>query len=163
DTTESARTSIGLPPGRRRSGTWENIEMGDTPGNGAGAGKDIRRPDRALTADDGKAVPHDDALHNEVPRHVQSLQSFHSQTFASFPSANGNNSSAHGPQGGDGGGGGDAQEELAWGPAHPCFPHMNVHVPVDSLDYANTRIIRIRRSYMVEGDVAPTFSNLYPE
>ena len=55
----------------------------------------------------------------------------------------------------------DASEE--WGPQHPCFPHLNPHVPLDSPEYAATRIIRIRRDWLVEGDLAPTFSNLYPE
>ncbi|RFU24069.1 hypothetical protein B7463_g12265, partial [Scytalidium lignicola] len=50
-----------------------------------------------------------------------------------------------------------------WGPQHPCFPHMNPHVPVDSPLYQSTRIIRIHRDWMLEGDLAPTFSNLYPE
>jgi hypothetical protein len=34
---------------------------------------------------------------------------------------------------------------------------------MDSLEYTNTRIIRIRRDWLLEGDLAPTFSNLYPE
>ncbi|KAK3939937.1 Golgin subfamily A member 7/ERF4 family-domain-containing protein [Diplogelasinospora grovesii] len=55
----------------------------------------------------------------------------------------------------------DVGEE--WGPLHPCYPHLNPHVPVDSPEYANTRIIRIRRDWLLEGDLAPTFSNLYPE
>lgn len=50
-----------------------------------------------------------------------------------------------------------------WGPQHPCFPHMNPHVPLASPLYRTTRIIRIRRDWMVAGDLAPTFSNLYPE
>ncbi|KAH8815629.1 Golgin subfamily A member 7/ERF4 family-domain-containing protein [Xylogone sp. PMI_703] len=50
-----------------------------------------------------------------------------------------------------------------WGPQHPCFPHMNPHVPIDSPLYQSTRIIRIHRDWMLEGDLAPTFSNLYPE
>ncbi|KAF9871633.1 hypothetical protein CkaCkLH20_10831 [Colletotrichum karsti] len=50
-----------------------------------------------------------------------------------------------------------------WGPQHPCFPHLNPHVPVDSPEFQNTRIIRIRRDWLLEGDLAPTFSNLYPE
>ncbi|KIN05927.1 hypothetical protein OIDMADRAFT_154540 [Oidiodendron maius Zn] len=50
-----------------------------------------------------------------------------------------------------------------WGPQHPCFPHMNPHVSVNSPLYQTTRIIRIKRDWMVEGDLAPTFSNLYPE
>ena len=56
---------------------------------------------------------------------------------------------------------GDPAEE--WGPQHPCFPHMNSHVPLSSPLYQTTRIIRIRRDWMIEGDLAPTFSNLYPE
>lgn len=55
----------------------------------------------------------------------------------------------------------DAGEE--WGPQHPCYPHLNPHVPVDSPEYAKTRVIRIRRDWLLEGDLAPTFSNLYPE
>ncbi|KAL2141152.1 hypothetical protein VTI28DRAFT_2736 [Corynascus sepedonium] len=50
-----------------------------------------------------------------------------------------------------------------WGPQHPCYPHLNPHVPVDSPEYANTRIIRVRRDWLLEGDLAPTFSNLYPD
>ena len=56
-----------------------------------------------------------------------------------------------------------AEEEFAWGPSHPCFPHMNSHVPLSSPEYADTRIIRIRRDWMHVGDLAPTFANLYPE
>lgn len=51
----------------------------------------------------------------------------------------------------------------SWGPQHPCFPHLNPHVPADSAEYAKTRIIRIRRDWLLQGDLAPTFSNLYPE
>lgn len=40
---------------------------------------------------------------------------------------------------------------------------MNPHVPISSEEYTSTRIIRIRRDWMVKGDLAPTFSNLYPE
>ncbi|KAL7626637.1 hypothetical protein AAE478_003410 [Parahypoxylon ruwenzoriense] len=50
-----------------------------------------------------------------------------------------------------------------WGPQHPCYPHLNPHVPVNSPEYSSTRIIRIRRDWLVEGDLAPAFSNLYPE
>ena len=54
-------------------------------------------------------------------------------------------------------------EELAWGPSHPCYPHLNSHVPLTAPEYVSTRLIRIRRDWMVKGDLAPTFSNLYPE
>lgn len=56
-----------------------------------------------------------------------------------------------------------ADQGLEWGPLHPCYPHLNPHVPIDSLEYASTRIIRIRRDWLLQGDLAPTFSNLYPE
>ncbi|PQE26107.1 golgin subfamily A member 7 ERF4 protein [Rutstroemia sp. NJR-2017a BBW] len=58
---------------------------------------------------------------------------------------------------------GDGDDIEEWGPQHPCFPHMNPHVPLSSPLYHSTRIIRIRRDWMIEGDLAPTFSNLYPE
>ncbi|KAI0996224.1 hypothetical protein K3495_g11955 [Podosphaera aphanis] len=50
-----------------------------------------------------------------------------------------------------------------WGPQHPCYPHLNPHVPLSSPLFLSTRIIRIQRDWMLEGDLAPTFSNLYPE
>ncbi|KAI3399852.1 hypothetical protein diail_5363 [Diaporthe ilicicola] len=61
---------------------------------------------------------------------------------------------------------GDPDEQAdddEWGPQHPCFPHLNPHVPVDSSEYVNTRIIRIKRDWLLKGDLAPTFSNMYPE
>ena len=58
---------------------------------------------------------------------------------------------------------GDDASEFPWGPAHPCFPHPNPHVPLNSELYETTRIIRIKRDWMVKGDLAPTFANLYPE
>lgn len=54
-------------------------------------------------------------------------------------------------------------EEYPWGPSHPCFPHPNPHVPLSSPLYESTRVIRIKRDWMIAGDVAPAFSNLYPE
>lgn len=54
-------------------------------------------------------------------------------------------------------------KETPWGPSHPCFPHPNPHVPLSSPLHHSTRIIRIRRDWMVAGDLAPTFSNVYPE
>ncbi|KAI1126522.1 Golgin subfamily A member 7/ERF4 family-domain-containing protein [Nemania abortiva] len=50
-----------------------------------------------------------------------------------------------------------------WGPQHPCFPHLNPYVPINSTEYTATRIIRIRRDWLIAGDLAPTFSNMYPE
>ncbi|KAH9872883.1 hypothetical protein J1614_005277, partial [Plenodomus biglobosus] len=57
----------------------------------------------------------------------------------------------------------DAVSEFPWGPSHPCFPHPNPHVPLTSDLYNTTRIIRIKRDWMIKGDLAPTFANLYPE
>ncbi|KAI9837457.1 MAG: hypothetical protein M1819_007105 [Sarea resinae] len=57
----------------------------------------------------------------------------------------------------------DGGDDFAWGPSHPCFPHPNPHVPLSSPLYSSTRIIRIKRDWMVAGDLAPTFSNMYPE
>ncbi|KAF2637799.1 hypothetical protein P280DRAFT_96717, partial [Massarina eburnea CBS 473.64] len=57
----------------------------------------------------------------------------------------------------------DDASEYEWGPDHPCFPHPNPHVPFHSELYDNTRIIRIKRDWMIKGDLAPTFANLYPE
>lgn len=61
------------------------------------------------------------------------------------------------------GGIGAEDDEYSWGPEHPCFPHPNPHVPLTSPLFQSTRIIRIRRDWMVAGDLAPTFANLYPE
>ncbi|KAI9723889.1 MAG: hypothetical protein M1828_004008 [Chrysothrix sp. TS-e1954] len=57
----------------------------------------------------------------------------------------------------------DALDDPVWGPSHPCFPHPNSHVPFSSPLFQTTRIIRIKRDWLIAGDLAPTFSNLYPE
>ncbi|KKA28698.1 hypothetical protein TD95_003428 [Thielaviopsis punctulata] len=57
----------------------------------------------------------------------------------------------------------DGADGEEWGPQHPCYPHLNPYVPVDSHEYTTTRIIRVRRDFLIAGDVAPTFANLYPE
>lgn len=54
-------------------------------------------------------------------------------------------------------------DDEAWGPQHPCYPHKNPHVPIESPEHTSTRIIRVKRDWMIAGDLAPTFSNLYPE
>ncbi|KAL9133843.1 MAG: hypothetical protein Q9175_004979 [Cornicularia normoerica] len=55
------------------------------------------------------------------------------------------------------------KSNLAWGPSHPCYPHPNPHIPLTSPLHSTTRIIRIPRDWMIEGDLAPTFSHTYPE
>lgn len=50
-----------------------------------------------------------------------------------------------------------------WNHTHPCFPHRNPYVPLDSALYRTTRIIRISRDYMVYGDLAPAYSNVFPD
>ena len=57
----------------------------------------------------------------------------------------------------------EGEDDAEWGPSHPCYPHQNTHVPIDSPLYSSTRIIRIKRDWMIAGDLAPTFSTLYPE
>ncbi|OGM42594.1 hypothetical protein ABOM_009609 [Aspergillus bombycis] len=155
--TESGRSSIAVPRAQRRSGTfnedWPLQEMPESAGNhGSPEAQSIRPPDRAhLTLEPvvDRSNPLDDR-----PRHIQSQTSLRSQAqIASIPSHTGQHP----------GGEADVAEELAWGPAHPCYPHINPHVSVRSREYHTTRIIRIRRDWMVRGDLAPTFSNLYPE
>ncbi|EXJ79708.1 hypothetical protein A1O3_07991 [Capronia epimyces CBS 606.96] len=98
-------------------------------------------------------------------RRAQSAVSVHSTAYGRT-----NSDAAHLPgsqeevgQGYAEGDDGSVGEELAWGPSHPCFPHLNPHVPVNSPEYSATRIIRVRRDWMVAGDLAATFSNIYPE
>jgi Golgin subfamily A member 7/ERF4 family len=57
----------------------------------------------------------------------------------------------------------DTASNLEWGPSHPCYPHLNPHVPSSSPLYTSTRIIRVPRDWLVAGDLAPTFANVYPE
>ncbi|PWY75188.1 hypothetical protein BO70DRAFT_412452, partial [Aspergillus heteromorphus CBS 117.55] len=155
--TESGRSSIALPRGQRRSGTFDkhplSEEMPDSASHGAQEAKDPRPPEQAHLGlefmPDGPGP-----LHGDRPRHIQSQSSLRSQShIASVPSNPGH------PNGGEA----DVAEELAWGPAHPCYPHINPHVSIGSEEYLTTRVIRIRRDWMIKGDLAPTFSNLYPE
>ncbi|MCJ1318260.1 hypothetical protein MMC15_003588 [Xylographa vitiligo] len=59
--------------------------------------------------------------------------------------------------------GGSPIPSLLWTERHPCYPHPNQHVALSSPLYSTTRIIRIPRDWMLVGDLAPTFSNTYPE
>ncbi|KAJ5894518.1 hypothetical protein N7495_006209 [Penicillium taxi] len=132
---DSRHNSIGLPLRQRRSEHSPRIE------------------DMAATETGSLRPPGDVNLTytQNRPRHVQSQTSLRSQSqIASIPS----NTGPVPP---------DVAQDLAWGPAHPCFPHFNPHVPIGSQEYLTTRVIRIRRDWMISGDLAPTFSNLYPE
>ena len=57
----------------------------------------------------------------------------------------------------------DEDEDFAWGPTHPCFPHPNPHCPPSSPEHTSTRVIRVRRDWLVAGDLYPQYANLYPE
>ncbi|OQE21584.1 hypothetical protein PENFLA_c014G08264 [Penicillium flavigenum] len=141
--TESGRTSIALPRRHRRSEEFNEMAAAFA-GSAARDTENLRPPEAVHLTQNG-------TRQNDRPRHAQSQTSLRSQSqIASVPSHTGQ------PQA-------DVAEELAWGPAHPCFPHINPHVPVGSREHMTTRVIRIRRDWMIKGDLAPTFSNLYPE
>ncbi|KAJ5451167.1 Golgin subfamily A member 7/ERF4 [Penicillium cf. griseofulvum] len=141
--TESGRTSIALPPRHRRSEDFASAEMAFA-GSAARETENLRPPEAVHLTQNG-------TRQNDRARYAQSQTSLPSQSqIASVPS---NTGLPHA----------DVAEELAWGPAHPCFPHINPHVPIGSREHMTTRVIRIRRDWMIKGDLAPTFSNLYPE
>ncbi|KAJ5165115.1 Golgin subfamily A member 7/ERF4 [Penicillium coprophilum] len=141
--TESGRTSIALPRRHRRSEDFASTEMAFA-GSAARETENLRPPEAVHLTQNG-------TRQNDRVRHAQSQTSLRSQSqVASVPSNTGLPPA-------------DVAEELAWGPAHPCFPHMNPHVPIGSREHVTTRVIRIRRDWMIKGDLAPTFSNLYPE
>ncbi|KXG49977.1 Golgin subfamily A member 7/ERF4 [Penicillium griseofulvum] len=141
--TESGRTSIALPPRHRRSEDFASAEMAFA-GSAARETENLRPPEAVHLTQNG-------TRQNDRARYAQSQTSLRSQSqIASVPS---NTNLPHA----------DVAEELAWGPAHPCFPHINPHVPIGSREHMTTRVIRIRRDWMIKGDLAPTFSNLYPE
>ena len=54
-------------------------------------------------------------------------------------------------------------EDFAWGPSHPCFPHPNPHCLPNSEESHTTRVIRVRRDWLTSGDLYPQYANLYPE
>ncbi|KAJ5836577.1 Golgin subfamily A member 7/ERF4 [Penicillium robsamsonii] len=141
--TESGRTSIALPPRHRRSEDFARTEMAFV-GSGARETENLRPPEAVHLTQNG-------TRQNDRARYAQSQTSLRSQSqVASVPSNTGLPPA-------------DVAEELAWGPAHPCFPHINPHVPIGSREHMTTRVVRIRRDWMIKGDLAPTFSNLYPE
>ncbi|KAF3902280.1 hypothetical protein ABW20_dc0109216 [Dactylellina cionopaga] len=56
-----------------------------------------------------------------------------------------------------------SESSTAWDTTHPCFPHVNPHVPPTSPLIESTKIIRIPRDFMIHGDISPAFSNTYPK
>ncbi|KAF7716717.1 Uncharacterized protein PECH_008642 [Penicillium ucsense] len=144
--TESRHTSVALPPRFQRSDSLLPApEMAFT-GRAARDVENLRAPEEVHLGQDGHRLRDENQ-----PRHAPSQTSLRSQSqIASVPSITG-----QAPP--------DVADELAWGPAHPCYPHFNPHVPIGSQEYLTTRVIRIRRDWMIKGDLAPTLSNLYPE
>ncbi|KAF2159884.1 hypothetical protein M409DRAFT_70769 [Zasmidium cellare ATCC 36951] len=57
----------------------------------------------------------------------------------------------------------EEEDEFAWGPSHPCHPHPNPHCSPNGAEHAATRVIRVKRDWLVAGDLYPQYANLYPE
>jgi len=184
-----SRTSIGLPPNQRRTSglgsgshlpamTDEKLNEPEQAHLGGGRYDDLEGQQAQSNAPSRLASqygisPHDQP--SQPPRRVsssRSLRHFRSQgSLRSHPSRTNTTNLDDAPPlppppqttGYPSAEDGDVDEELAWGPSHPCFPHLNPHVPISSPEYTTTRVIRIKRDWMVVGDLAPTFSNIYPE
>lgn len=58
---------------------------------------------------------------------------------------------------------GSSDDDFEWGPNHPCFPHPNPHCSPTSEEAKDTRVIRVRRDWLLTGDLYPAYANLYPE
>lgn len=126
-------------------------------------GRSVSKTTSGLSFDKSKATMSTDLERGPNPQyhpegtshlpHNASNTSLHTGIGPAMSSSNSSIIGSDGP--------GNAAEE--WGPQHPCYPHMNSHVPLSSPLYQTTRIIRIKRDWMIAGDLAPTFSNLYPE
>ncbi|KAF1957562.1 hypothetical protein CC80DRAFT_534787 [Byssothecium circinans] len=149
--TASGRTSIGLPRDRR---------SGLHPDQPHSPGPMAVEHDAAANEDRHDApVPEPRTDDPEAGATIRR----HSFTRVSLPSRPGSLRSHAASRQGNEQEDGDDASEYQWGPSHPCFPHPNPHVPLNSDMYDNTRIIRIKRDWMLKGDLAPTFANLYPE
>jgi Golgin subfamily A member 7/ERF4 family len=184
DGSESGHTSIGLPANQRRSGVFdsENGAAGDMsdvekqtngkrPPDASRMGAStptskFNTQDRDLEANLAQnqsmlgqkyGMARDDQP-SHPPRHTRSQASLRRaySIKSEAPESRAGPETAIDDQG-------SVAEELAWGPSHPCFPHPNPHVPLNSAEYVDTKIIRVKRDWMVRGDLAPTYSNLYPE
>lgn len=150
----SGRTSIALPRDRRS----QQLSQPPTPGPAMASGANPR--------DSVSPAPHVDkdieAGRNHQHPQQQQQQQPGMLSRVSLPSSR-RTSLGSRRSGSAGDDDADAASEFPWGPSHPCFPHPNPHVPLDSELYNTTRIIRIKRDWMTKGDLAPTFANLYPE
>ena len=158
---EAAHLSTSNPDVPKQDPQTKDLEANLPPLPSLPTGQSMLGQDYGMSPDDLPAHP---------PKRTKSYRSLHEpKSLNSLRSGSrGNNGSIPGSQNGGHGVGdendqADLAEELAWGPSHPCFPHLNSHVPVTSPEYESTRIIRIRRDWMVRGDLAPAYSNLYPE
>jgi hypothetical protein len=145
-----SRTSIGLPRDRRSQPLDSNmpaVPQEPAPASDYDRPAPVRGP-RSNAADPEAAMKpiRPDPSRVSLPSRPHSMHSHRSGTVDGDRADDDDNAS-----------------EFPWGPAHPCFPHPNPHVPIKSPLYDTTRIIRIKRDWMVKGDLAPTFSYLYPE
>lgn len=170
---ESGRNSIGLPSNHRRSfgrdsnnGTafemsdLEKQTQGDRPPESTSQERNLEAnlPQSQSILGQKYGMGKDDQP-SDPPRHTRSQASLRGRLDSiksEMPESRGGTDGGVDDQG-------SITEELAWGPAHPCFPHQNSHVPFNSREFIDTRIIRVKRDWMVRGDLAPTYSNLYPE
>lgn len=57
----------------------------------------------------------------------------------------------------------EEEQDAKWDASHPCYPHPNPYVPLNSPEYSTTRIIRIKRTWLTAGDLYPVLDVLYPE
>lgn len=57
----------------------------------------------------------------------------------------------------------ETDDDFEWGPSHPCFPHLNPHCLPTSEEFRETRVIRVKRDWLVSGDLYPQYQNLYPD
>ncbi|KAI9805150.1 MAG: hypothetical protein M1825_000984 [Sarcosagium campestre] len=158
---DAVGTASPLAPGQQNQGRWQ-AQRGD---QGRSQGQDtIPYPPSAHTRDGSSDIEQGLKLNKsttpysraQLPAGTRSQSSLPTQQFptSSQPGLDDTNANNINP---------NANEDSTWGPSHPCYPHLNPHVPLSSPLYSSTRIIRIKRDWMLEGDLAPTFSNLYPE
>lgn len=186
DPTSSNRTSIGLPSNHQRSplvtptGDKKMVDL-EKAEDGTREPEKVRVPQSKYNTQDRDIESHQPPTGSvlgqtygvaredqplQPPRRITSLNSLRQKNSSVSLRSGQPGGPSLPPPSVDGGGTTDqvsVADELAWGPSHPCFPHLNAHVPLNSPEYKSTRIIRIRRDWMVKGDLAPTYSNIYPE